>query len=467
MAHAQILVIVAGDAIPESLQAALRRTHATANFWPLSEALRAGRLPNTDAVVVVVPDDPSHIAGPLRVLFDRIAEHPRATLILKANGEAVPHLAHPAALPVTFFDGRDDHELCGRLNTMVQMRSSLDCLQQGMLANRRTGESIAKRYVNQLRLASQVQREFLPDSLPRFGPVHFSALFRPVDYVSGDIYDVRRLDEDHVGIALADATGHGMPAALLTVYIKRALRGKEIENGSYRILSPDDVLERLNEDIMDAHLTECPFVAAVYGVFNIRTYELTLARGGAPFPLLRRRDGEVQVITSSGAIVGVLPENRFEVRRIQMQPGDSLIVYSDGLERIVAPDETAHEVPEELRSAARAMEADLSDSSYGMDLSDIGADGGDGLGVATAVATSAPASQHCGEGGGAGGQYPHRGRSMAAGHELITKSSWCRTLRREGPVAALQQAAGRQRTLRRLGYPLDDLTVLCLHIDNN
>ena len=83
-------------------------------------------------------------------------------------------------------------------------------------------------------------------------------------------------------MAVADATGHGIPAALLTVYIKRALRGKEIENGSYRILSPDEVLSRLNDDILDARLSECQFVAAVYAVLNTTTLELTVARGGAP-----------------------------------------------------------------------------------------------------------------------------------------------------------------------------------------
>ena len=73
MAQPHIQVILADESIPDSLHSALQRTAATAAFWPLSEALRPGRTPAADVVVVVVPDDPTQVAGPLRRLFDRLA----------------------------------------------------------------------------------------------------------------------------------------------------------------------------------------------------------------------------------------------------------------------------------------------------------------------------------------------------------------------------------------------------------
>lgn len=401
MAQPHIQVIVADEQIPASLHTALQRTSATAAFWPLSEALRSADGPRGDAVVVVVPDDLRALADPLQALFERLAEHPRATVVVGSDGQSAGPLALPPTLPVTFFRGEDAHELSGRLAALLEMRGSLESLQRNARARPPSGESLAAQYSNQLRLASQVQREFLPDVLPQFGPVSFELLFRPVDYVSGDIYDVRRLDETHVGIALADATGHGIPAALLTVYIKRALRGKEIENGAYRILSPDEVLRRLNDDLLEAGLTECPFVAAVYAVLNTHTLRLSLARAGAPYPLHRSANGDVEPIVSGGSVVGVLPHADFEVTTVPLAVGDSVIFHSDGLERIV--------VPETFRSGPT-------------------------------------------------------GRAAPAIADPVHSSPWCALLRHCGPSAALRQLADRHRTLRRMGYPLDDLTVLCLHV---
>jgi hypothetical protein len=484
MARPHIQVILADETIPESLQAALRRIDATASFRPLAEALRADLAPSADAVVVIVPEDAGGVAGPLRVLFDRLAEHPRATLVLKASGHGVPPLAHPATLPVTFGCELDERDLSIRISTMLAMRESLDALHHGLLANRRSGESLAGRYVKQLRLASQVQREFLPEALPAFGPASFRVVFRPVDYVSGDIYDIHRLDEEHVGIALADASGHGIPAALLTVYIKRALRGKEIENGSYRILSPDAVLRRLNDDLVDANLSECPFVAAIYAILNTRTRELTLARAGAPYPIYRTADGELRLLTPRGGVVGVLPDACFEIASLELQAGDSLLMFTDGLERIVAPHLTAHELPETLRCAINRF---TDCGAPGPQPVLVGA-GGPELEAAIGTAHLPAGTGKLDFGAADIEPRPSAGRAVRSGprlvteattalcsvattasalsplYESITTSTWGAALRNDGPGVALQQLEGRQTALRRMGYPLDDLTVLCLQI---
>ena len=141
MAQPHIQVILADEIVPDGLRRALERTNATASFWPLTEALRAEPTPSADAVVVVVPEDASHLAGPLRVLFDRLAEQPRATLVLTGQGRALPVLEHPASLPVTFGDASDEQSLSVRLTTILEMRHSLASLHRGLLATRRSGEN--------------------------------------------------------------------------------------------------------------------------------------------------------------------------------------------------------------------------------------------------------------------------------------------------------------------------------------
>jgi hypothetical protein len=99
---------------------------------------------------------------------------------------------------------------------------------------------------DELQLAAQVQREFLPKSLPDLPRAQVAAMWRPASWVSGDIYDARRLDEHHLGIFIADAVGHGVPAALMTMVIARSLPTKQIMGSTYRIVPPAEALATVN-----------------------------------------------------------------------------------------------------------------------------------------------------------------------------------------------------------------------------
>ena len=487
MPRMHVETILADDNVPPTLREAVRRTGASASFRPLDEALRSGVSAVADAIVIVGPDDMRSLERPLRVLFDRIADQPRAVLLLKASGGRVPKLAHPKSVPVIFGCGLGAEELSGRLATMLEMRTSLESLHRGLLANRRQEESATQLYRSQLRLASQLQREFIPETLPELGQVSFTALFRPADYVSGDIYDVHRLDEEHVAIALADATGHGIPAALLTVFIKRALRGKEVHNGSYRILSPDEVLRRLNEELLEANLSECRFVATTYAVLNTRTLQLSLARGGAPYPILRRNNGSLTLLKPAGGVIGVLPDIQFVVETIQLEPGDALIVCSDGVESVVCPQLSAHALAEAFTRAAEALaecntkpprESTVPRPVYAHATAEQATPGHlSSAPAATLTAQAVTEAPRRGSGTGLETRPDtlvrknrlHRTDSALkrrgfSPEEALLASTWCTTLREDGPQAALDQLSIRHDSLRRMGLPLDDLTVLALEV---
>jgi hypothetical protein len=466
MARAHVETILAHDSVPASLREAVNRTGACASFRPLSQALRNGVSPHADAVVLIVPDDLRPVQHSLRVLFDRLADCPRAVLVVQPAGGAPANLEHPATVPVIFGSALGADELASRLSTMLDMRPSLDSLHRGMLAKTRQEEDATAAYQRQLRLAQQVQREFIPDNLPSFGAVSFSALFRPTEFVSGDLYDIHRLDEDHIAIAVADATGHGIPAALLTVFVKRALRGKEIHNGSYRLLPPSEVLERLNEELLEANLSECRFVAATYAVLNTRTLVLELARGGTPYPILRRCDGRLELVRPAGSVIGVLPGARYPTEQVQLARGDSLVICSDGIENVVAPQIPAEALAQAFSRAADAVSEGAARERQRHAASGACDDSGcfDTPDPATAVAEPAQAaSSEMSEFADISGQC----RTPAAPlppDESVLASAWCAALRDEGANAALEQLTVRHDSLRRMGYPLDDLTVLTLHI---
>src|SRR4029078_8146606 len=152
----------------------------------------------------------------------------------------------------------------------------------------RLGKRLNQQFVEvdqELRLASRLQQDFLPRSFPEVGEVRFAALYRPATWVSGDVYDVRRLDETRVNFYLADAVGHGVAAGLLTMFIRQSIVGKRVEQDSYQVIPCDEVLGTLNNQLAEQELPNCQFVTACYGVVDAHKSIVTFARGGHPHPV--------------------------------------------------------------------------------------------------------------------------------------------------------------------------------------
>ena len=181
------------------------------------------------------------------------------------------------------------------------------------------------------RLAARLQQDFLPKRLPQVGPIHFHTLFRPASYVSGDLYDVAQLDETHVAFYVADAVGHGMPAALLTMFMRNALVTKEIGQGKYRLLNPSETISRLNNSLCQQNLSNATFATAAYGTIDTKNLTMSLSRGGHPSPVLIR-DGKAIDLGIDGALLGIFPDETFADATVQLQRGDRVLVYTDGIE---------------------------------------------------------------------------------------------------------------------------------------
>jgi serine phosphatase RsbU (regulator of sigma subunit) len=211
------------------------------------------------------------------------------------------------------------------------LRSEID-----HLLDTRKGMSNYDPFAEEMRLASRLQRDFLPRELPEVGDARFSVLFRPASWVSGDIYDVMRLDETHIGFYVVDAVGHGMPAALLTMFIRRSLQTKKITGQSYQIIPPDQALAALNEDICQEDLPGSQFCTGVYGVLDTESLELTYVRAGHPEPIWLHPDGATALLKGDGDLLGVFPETTYHANTIQLAPGDRIILYTDGAEEALA-----------------------------------------------------------------------------------------------------------------------------------
>ncbi len=226
-------------------------------------------------------------------------------------------------------------ELSAKFAAAAALKPMIRNLRSELAATGEWGQAFAETgdIGEEMRLASRLQRDFLPRILPEVGSVRFAVYFRPASWVSGDIYDVSRLDETHLGFYVVDAVGHGMPAALLTMFVKKALQTKRIVGSEYQIVQPHNSMSELNADICQQDLSSCQFCTAVYGVVDTDSLELTYARGGHPEPILIHQDGKIETLQASGGLLGVFPEEQYESRTAQLASGDRLILYTDGAEK--------------------------------------------------------------------------------------------------------------------------------------
>jgi len=193
----------------------------------------------------------------------------------------------------------------------------------------------ATNMAEQLRMAGLVQRDFLPSQLPNSDRFHWAAVFLPAEWVSGDFYDVVRIDEQHIGFYIADVVGHGVPAALLTIFLKQALVMRKTTANSYRIFSPAEVMKNLNSRLAAQRLSGHQFITCCYCLLNITTLQLTYARAGHPYPVLIRPDRPLQQLQAQGSLLGIFKNAGFDQQTIQLKEGDKLLLYSDGAEPFI------------------------------------------------------------------------------------------------------------------------------------
>jgi len=199
---------------------------------------------------------------------------------------------------------------------------------------RMTG-TLIENLTEQLRLAGLVQRDFLPAQLPNTEKIKWATIFLPAEWVSGDIYDIVSIDQKHIGFYVADAVGHSMPAALLTIFLKQAMVMSQTVRAKLRVFSPVEVIGTLNRKMAAQKLSGYQFATCCYCLLDIETLQLTYARAGHPYPILIRPGHEPQRLEIRGSLLGIFEQAEYTQQTVQLQPGDKLLLYSDGAEPFI------------------------------------------------------------------------------------------------------------------------------------
>ena len=204
-----------------------------------------------------------------------------------------------------------------------------------------------KRIEAQLEIARQVQLELLPNHDPQFEDFDISAYIFPAEEVSGDYYDWVRIFDDQIGITVADAVGKGIPAALLTAFLRASIRaGVQTGYASHILLS------KINNLLWDS-VKDNQFVTAIYGILDTTNRTFVFSNAGHNPPLLIKPDGKYRFVEYGDTPLGMFTDARYHQHFIRFEKGQVMVLYTDGIT------EAANDADEEYgteRFAKRVLE---------------------------------------------------------------------------------------------------------------
>ncbi len=178
----------------------------------------------------------------------------------------------------------------------------------------------------ELEVARKIQESILPMEMPQAAGFQFSAVMIPTRAVGGDFFDFVVIDKKHIGLAIADVTDKGVPAAIFMALTRSLLRAEAL-----RSTDPGKVLRRVNRVLLDMNTADM-FVTMVYGVLNLETRQFNYARAGHPAPLIvRQRDQLIRPAIVTAQPLGLFPDLALDVQQIHLQENDTLLLYTDGV----------------------------------------------------------------------------------------------------------------------------------------
>ncbi len=318
--------------LPSDVEADLLSHHYAPGDIPLLDAAR-----ERDEVVILEED--ADLNGTAFERYLKTVEGSLMVVPLSVKGDVLGVMLLEEALPSRRFSDR----LLEIVNGIAQQTAL--AVQNDRFQQERAER---QRLERELQLAREIQRTFMPDELPQLPDWELAVIWRAARQVAGDFYDVFELSDKYLGLVVADVADKGMPAALFMALTRTLMRAAALEERS-----PAAALERVNH-LLTPDAKHGMFVTAIYGVLSLETGELAYANAGHHPPLLLRSGWEdVQQFEKGGMALGVLADIEFEQEVITLGPGDTVVLYTDGVTEAFSP---AGEIygPRRLRESIRA-----------------------------------------------------------------------------------------------------------------
>ena len=201
---------------------------------------------------------------------------------------------------------------------------------------------------NELSVANNMQQSILPTDFPESAHYQIFGNMEPARSVGGDFFDVIPLENERIGMTVADVSDKGVPAALFMMSSRTLIKGAALGSGG-----PGEVLKEVNQLLFEDNETEM-FVTVLYAEYNPENGEFVYASGGHDPPLLVRPDGSSESLPLTGGItLGLLPGLEYRENTVVLEPGDTIVLYTDGVSEAMDSDEEQFGL-ERLREAVAA-----------------------------------------------------------------------------------------------------------------
>jgi len=227
--------------------------------------------------------------------------------------------------------------LLGKItNQNVVLKSQATDLKEALTEQEKQKNIIEEQnqqFMEELTKAGEFQKSLLPEDFPDIQEVSFSASYIPSNQLGGDFFDVFELGKDKIGFVIADASGHGVTAAMLSAMFKMTFH----KYASAK-MSPSDVLNSLNNDFCKV-LQMGEFFTAFYAIYNYKTGVLAYCNAAHPYPLLINHSNlDIMELSSDGFLLGVMDEGiAFETRKLTIKELSRLIIFTDGITESANP----------------------------------------------------------------------------------------------------------------------------------
>jgi phosphoserine phosphatase RsbU/P len=207
---------------------------------------------------------------------------------------------------------------------------------------------------NELEMARQIQLSILPHSIPQLPGLGIAARFLPMTSVAGDFYDFIQIDDKHIGILIADVSGHGLPSALIASMLQVALKGQ-----AHYASEPAKVLKGLNLALCGKFSQN--FVTAAYMYMDLENHLLRYAGAGHP-PVLQWRNasGKTGEVLENGLVLGMVEEADYQALELALAPRDRYALYTDGVVEAANPARELYGTERLMRfmDSSRALDTD-------------------------------------------------------------------------------------------------------------
>jgi serine phosphatase RsbU (regulator of sigma subunit)/predicted ester cyclase len=284
-----------------------------------------GQDPGREGYLRVAAEDPASFSDIRRVIEDQVADGDKVITRLTLSGvhDREEFLGAAPTGTEMVFTAIVIHRVSG--GKIAEEWSESGGPQE--LTQRRLEQEIRERarVEQELHVARRIQHALLPKAVPDLRGWEIAHHYRPAKEVGGDFYDFIDLEDGRLGLVVGDATGHGVPAALMMANTQSVLRAVAQRGGS----EPGRILAEVNE-VLRTYIPPSMFVTCFYGLLDPESGSFRYANAGHNLPYCRQ-EGTAIELRATGMPLGLMPGMSYEEKEITLKPGESVLLYSDGL----------------------------------------------------------------------------------------------------------------------------------------